>query len=66
MIIKKDRKRTTIERIHAAWQSVPDLRLGQFIENACGSSHQSALFYMPDDKLADLVEKYVNDYGGLR
>lgn len=54
----RDRKQmtVTVRKIFNAWEKVPNLRLGQLIQNATG---QSDPFYAEDDDLATAVERYV-------
>ncbi|KKN65718.1 hypothetical protein LCGC14_0478570 [marine sediment metagenome] len=47
-------KRVVMERILAVWVAVPNLRLGQLLENACDTS---PLYYMEDEPLAQAVEE---------
>jgi len=47
---------TTIRRIFNAWEKVPQLRLGQLIQNATGETDP---FYAEDCDLAKAVELYV-------
>jgi hypothetical protein len=56
-------KRAIIERLYAAWLIMPDLRLGQLLENAVPGSPAlgSALYYCEDFELVDRLEKYCMD-----
>jgi len=51
--VTPEQKRKAMERVLAAWLLVPELRLGQFIENATGNP-----FYVEDDALAEACEAY--------
>ena len=51
-----DQKREIVMRLLVAWQSCPQLRLGQLIENAM--SPGGNIFYVEDEQLAEQVEVY--------
>lgn len=44
-----------LSRIYFAWSKCPELRLGQFLENAC----EGSLFYRKDETLAEDAERFV-------
>lgn len=48
-----------LKALSVAWHKVPDLRLGQLICNM-QSAAGNDLFYVEDDKFADMVEEYVS------
>ena len=49
-------KKSVTMRLFVAWLSVPELRFGQLIVNACGRDP----FYLEDEELASKVEDYVS------
>ncbi len=57
-------KKDITNKILAAWEKVPHLRLGQLIENAVDEEYKNSklkvdLFYIQDDKLLELIEIYI-------
>ncbi len=57
-------KKNITNRILAAWEKAPHLRLGQLIENAVDEEYKNSklkvdLFYIQDDKLLELIEIYI-------
>lgn len=57
-------RQETIQRILSAWQCCPQLRLGQFLDNAMTWT-DSDLFNIEDSKLVDLTEKYARNFEGV-
>lgn len=53
-----EQKRAIIERVLAAWEASPQLRLGQLIVNTLGRNpaHPVSLFFVEDEALAELME----------
>jgi hypothetical protein len=59
-------KKNITNRLLAAWEKAPHLRLGQLIENSLDEEYKDSklkvsLFYTNDDKLVELVERYVKN-----
>lgn len=57
-------KKDITNKILAAWEKVPHLRLGQLIENAIDEEYKNSKlkvsqFYIEDYKLVELIEIYV-------
>ncbi len=50
-----EKRKEIILRILSAWAVFPDLRLGQFLVNVCGTRD---IFYVPDEELVRLSEKF--------
>jgi len=50
-------KRVIIQRLLVAWISLPELRLGQLIDNSISTDKD--LFFLEDKELIELVEKTV-------
>ena len=46
-----------LNRIKPVWQTYPDIRLGQLIDNAMDGQKVS-LFHIEDDKLLELIENF--------
>ena len=57
---KADRKEV-INRILAVWERCPTLRLGQLIENATTNGNPEYLFFVEDQVLVEILEKYIKD-----
>lgn len=57
-----EEKKQVIDRLYYAWLSVPDLRLGQFLECA-KPKNLDDLFYIEDNDLANHIEKFVEENG---
>ena len=55
------KKRAAMERILAAWQTVPSQRLGQLLQNA-SYGKRADLFQVEDERLARDVEQYAKQY----
>ena len=54
--------RALLRRILAAWDLVPQLRLGQLISNACEMGKlPSDLYYVEDEAMARAVEWYARE-----
>ncbi len=52
-------KTQIINKLLKVWNKNPELRLGQFIENAYAFDKSNCpLFYMEDEKLIRMLEKY--------
>lgn len=54
-------KRSIMEKILAVWSAYPDMRLGQLLVNShvsASPNHNSDIFYVEDDKLAEEVETF--------
>lgn len=57
--VTPEQKKDATDRILNAWLDVPNLRLGQFIENARSFYRNSApMFYVEDMDLVDILETY--------
>ena len=56
------KKKAILERIEKAWNEMPEQRLGQLIENACVHN----IYYLEDERLADIIESFVEHIGVLR
>jgi hypothetical protein len=66
----KEMKRAMIEKVLAAWEKAPQLRLGQLIVNATSKpdgrfdrddTYEQRLFYVEDAVLVETIEKAVSD-----
>ena len=51
-----------MERILVVWNQYPSLRLGQPIDNAIVTNTATSPFYLEDEKLAEVVEKYLIEH----
>lgn len=60
----REERRVIVERILAAWQDAPNLRLGQLLVNATSSESARDIFYVEDEKLVEFVEKFVRMHTG--
>jgi hypothetical protein len=58
--LSPEEKRLVVERIHAAWLTMPALRLGQLIVNAMRPIQCPEIFYVEDGALAERVEALVS------
>lgn len=47
-----------LDRLKTLWKKHPDLRLGQLILNVL---QDPALYYVEDEKLVELLEKFYNN-----
>lgn len=50
-----EEKRAIMERILAIWASKPELRLGQLLDSSI-LERPAGLFYIEDERLAEMVE----------
>ena len=59
-----NRIRPFCERLIKAWESAPDLRFGQLIENVFRSSSDDQ-FYIEDDEMIERIEAFVRQFNML-
>lgn len=52
-----EKKRAVIEQLYATWLALPQLRLGQLIDNAVHLYGQTDLFNTEDEELVELAKK---------
>ena len=57
--ITPEQKREIVDRVLAAWLKTQHQRLGQFLHNAIHG--QGDIFYVEDERLAELCEKLVKE-----
>lgn len=50
------RIRPLLVRLLWAWQTCPDLRLGQLIMNSCSGDSEHAAYYLEDEELLARIE----------
>ena len=62
--ITSEQKRAVVERLLAAWEHAPTLRLGQLVTAACerALSPKSDLFGVEDETLVAQLEAFVIDH----
>ena len=56
MMRDPQRIRPLLVRLLLAWQTCPDLRLGQLLSNVSGGAYY---YYIEDEQLIQNIEKYV-------
>jgi hypothetical protein len=61
--VTTEQKRQVVEALLEDWLLVPDLRLGQLIDNAKHGLKQEDLYYIEDFDLVDTVRRFVNEHG---
>ena len=56
-----EEKRALVERLYVAWLKCPELRLGQFLDNAL-IGMKPHLFYLEDEPLISAAEKFAKKW----
>lgn len=61
------KKRAVIDKLMRAWMLVPELRIGQLIDNVMVAERRSGpdQYYVEDERLAELVLNWARDYSGV-
>lgn len=61
-----EQKRAMLDKLLEVWETAPQLRLGQLIDNALYTNengyHDSSLFQVEDDRLMMYLENFKNKF----
>lgn len=58
---RQDERKEVINRIYELWSAVPEMRLGQLIDNATHNK-SSGTYFLSDKELVNELENYMNKF----